>query len=90
MVKALKEHPGNLAAGPVSLSGDWVVVGDVGWYDYAFGDERYSREEFDRMKIGERLWQDKVKAVWGRPTVEMHDFFPNTHHVEALAVLTSR
>ena len=27
------------------------------------------------MKIDDRLWQDKVKAIWGRPTREMHTYF---------------
>ena len=27
------------------------------------------------MKIGNRLWQDKVKAVWNKPTLEMHRYF---------------
>ncbi|MGZ8441756.1 MAG: class I SAM-dependent RNA methyltransferase [Candidatus Deferrimicrobiaceae bacterium] len=34
-----------------------------------------------------------VRSLSGRydlSLIEMHDFFPNTHHVEALAVLTSR
>jgi putative phosphoesterase len=73
--EALKEHPGNLANGPIALTGDWVAVGDLGWYDYGFGGKEYSGDEFDRMQIGDRLWQDKIKAIWGRPTVEMHRFF---------------
>jgi putative phosphoesterase len=71
----LKSHAGNLANGPRSLVGDWVAVGDLGWYDYSFGSPEFSTEEYDRMKIGDRLWQDKVKAVWGRPTRDMHQLF---------------
>ena len=29
------------------------------------------------MQIEDRLWQDKVKAIWGRPTREMHGYFSN-------------
>jgi putative phosphoesterase len=72
---ALGEFSGNLANGPLELGGGWVAVGDLGWYDYSFGGPGYSRRDFDRMQIGRRLWQDKVKALWGRPTVEMHAYF---------------
>ena len=71
----LKAHNGNLVNGPRSLIGDWVAVGDLGWYDYSFGSPAFSVEDFDRMQIDDRLWQDKVKAVWGRPTREMHAYF---------------
>jgi putative phosphoesterase len=72
---ALKIFDGNLANGPAELSDDWVVIGDLGWYDYTFGDQRYSVAEFDRMKINDRLWQDKIKAVWGTTTLEIHRHF---------------
>ena len=73
--EALKAFPGNLANGAVTLDNDWVVIGDLGWYDYSFGSRRYSEEEFDRMQIGSRLWQDKIKAIWQAPTLEMHRYF---------------
>ncbi len=72
--EALREFPGNLANGPQELADGWVVIGDLGWYDYSFGGD-YTLEEFDRMQIDGRLWQDKVKAVWNRPTREMHAYF---------------
>ena len=52
-----------------------VVVGDLGWYDYSFGSPEFSIEDFDRMHIDGRLWQDKIKALWGRSTRDMHDYF---------------
>ena len=73
--EALKQFPGNLCNGPRELGNDWVVIGDLGWYDYSFGGREYSVEEFDRMKINGRLWQDKVKAKWDRSTLEMHRYF---------------
>lgn len=72
---ALKAFSGNLAKGPVVLPNDWVVIGDIGWYDYSFGSRNYSIEQFDRMQIDDRLWQDKTKADWGKPTCEMHRHF---------------
>jgi putative phosphoesterase len=70
----LADFPGNLANGPQVLAGGWAVIGDLGWYDYAFGGD-YTPEEFDRMQVDGRLWQDKVKAVWQRPTRDMHAYF---------------
>jgi len=72
---ALEKFTGNLTRGPVALTGQWVVIGDLGWYDYSFGSRKYTTAEFDRMKIDNRLWQDKIKAVWGKSTLEMHRYF---------------
>jgi putative phosphoesterase len=72
---ALKAFSGNLANGPAELVNGWVAIGDLGWYDYSFGSPQYSVEEFDRMKINNRLWQDKVKAVWQRSTLDIHRHF---------------
>jgi len=72
---ALEKFPGNLARGPVALTDQWMVIGDLGWYDYSFGSREYTAAEFDRMQIDDRLWQDKVKAVWGRSTLAIHRYF---------------
>ena len=71
----LEKFTGNLARGPVQLTDQWVVIGDLGWYDYSFGSPDYTIAEYDRMKINDRLWQDKIKAVWGKSTIEMHQYF---------------
>jgi len=73
--EALKAFPGNLCRGPVELPEGWTVIGEPGWYDYRFGHPRYSTDEFDRMRFEERLWQDKVNAVWDRGTRAMHAVF---------------
>jgi len=72
---ALLEHPANLAPGPVSLGAGWTVVGDLGWYDFAYGDTSFSQAEFQKMKHGGRTWQDKIKSIWDRPTLDMHRLF---------------
>jgi len=73
--EALGELPDNLSSEPASLAGDWIAIGDLGWYDYSFGGPEYSKEEFDRMRFGDRVWQDGIKAVWNRDTVEQHRHF---------------
>lgn len=71
----LKSHPHNLSAGPYSINSKWTVIGDLGWYDYKFGNRKYSIEDFDRMQYKDRIWQDSIKAVWGISTLEMHAYF---------------
>jgi Icc-related predicted phosphoesterase len=73
--EALQVFPGNLSRGPLELPGGWLAIGDTGWYDYTFGDHRYSLEDFDRMELDGRLWMDKVLAIWDRPTRDMHRWF---------------
>jgi len=73
--EALQAFPGNLARGPVELPGAWSVVGATGWYDFGFGHPRFSTEEYERMRFGDRLWQDKVNARWDRPTLAVHRAF---------------
>lgn len=65
----LQAFSGNLTWGAQELPGGWTVIGDLGWYDYAFGGSQYSREDFDR------IWQDRIKAVWDRPTLDLHRTF---------------
>ena len=72
---AMGKFTGNLCNGPYDLGDDWFIIGDIGWYDYSFGGSEYTTEEFDRMTINGRLWQDKVKANWDRSTIEMHHIF---------------
>lgn len=73
--EALGELPDNLSSEPAPLNDDWIAIGDLGWYDYSFGGAEYSKEEFDRMRFGDRVWQDGIKAVWNRDTVEQHRHF---------------
>lgn len=73
--EALLEHPGNLARGAAALSAGWTAVGDLGWYDFAYGDPSFSRADFKRMSYGKRTWQDKIKSVWDRSTLDMHRLF---------------
>ena len=73
--EGLMAFGGNLAREPVELTDQWVVIGDLGWYDYSLGSPDCTVAEYDRMQIHGRLWQDKIKAVWGRSTIEMHQYF---------------
>lgn len=46
------------------VCGDKVIIGDVGWYDYSFGSGRYSFEEFEKMSLAGRTWQDSLRNAW--------------------------
>lgn len=71
----LKAYSHNLSNGPFGMGKDWIVVGDTGWYDFSFGDKKYSIEDFNRMQYEDRVWQDSINAVWNRSTLDMHDYF---------------
>lgn len=40
------------------------IVGDIGWYDYSFGTEEYTKEEYSLMHHAGRTWQDRIKNQW--------------------------
>lgn len=44
----------------------YVILGDIGWYDYSFASKIYSDEELDKMSLDGRTWQDKNFNVWTR------------------------
>jgi len=71
----LKSYSNNLANGPYEIDKDWIVIGDLGWYDFGFGARKYSLNDFKKMKYKERVWQDSIKAVWDRSTLKMHKYF---------------
>ncbi|UCG05772.1 MAG: metallophosphoesterase [Desulfobacterales bacterium] len=72
---ALQKFQGNLSNGPHELASGWIVIGDIGWYDYSFGSRQYTIGDFDRMIINGRVWQDKLNTNWGKSTIEMHQHF---------------
>jgi len=72
---ALLDHPANLAKHPVFLPNNWAIIGDIGWYDFKFGDASFSANDFRKMQYGDRTWQDSIKAPWGMDSIEMHTFF---------------
>lgn len=73
--QALQTFSGNLTREPFHLNEEWVVIGEMGWYDYSFGSSRFTVQEFDEMEHNEMLWQDKFFAQWGRPTREVCQYF---------------
>ncbi len=54
-------HP--LDKGPLLL-GDLFICGVGGWYDYSFGDSRWSAEQFASKRYGDLVWSDVESARW--------------------------
>ncbi|MFP4484516.1 MAG: metallophosphoesterase [Spirochaetaceae bacterium] len=71
----LRRFTGTLSGRVVELDGEWVLVGETGWYDFSLGSGAYAEEEFERMEIEGRVWQDRLFAQWGMPTREVHRLF---------------
>lgn len=55
-----------LSSGSKQISEDTTLIGDIAWYDYSFGHERYSKEEFDQMTHMDRTWQDLKFNDWAK------------------------
>jgi putative phosphoesterase len=72
---ALLDHPANLARGPVFIDDGWTLIGDLGWYDFSFGDLSFTAEDFQRMSYMGRSWRDKVYSLWDKKTVDVHRMF---------------
>lgn len=60
----LLKFSGNLGNGPVELNDSWVVIGDGGWYDYTYGIEGYTEEQFSEGTFNDFTWPDKINAHW--------------------------
>ena len=73
--KKYEEHPFCLSSGAKILNDQWVVIGDVGWYDYSFGDSRYTLQEFEKMHAFERTWKDSEFVRWNKSNQEINEFF---------------
>jgi putative phosphoesterase len=62
--ETLLQFQGNLGNGPIELNEDWVVIGDGGWYDYTFGIDEFTGEQFAMGKYNDFTWPDKTYAHW--------------------------
>ncbi len=49
---------------PVDL-GEWVIIGDTGWYDCSYRDKFYTIEQIQKKSCGGMTWADKRYFQWG-------------------------
>ena len=54
------------------LNEEWVVIGNIGWYDYSFGASDYSEDEFVKKEHNKRVWQDSIMVKWYQSDKEFH------------------
>jgi putative phosphoesterase len=43
-----KNHKSTLIDNPILLENDYVLIGDMGWYDYSFGPSMLTTDDFDK------------------------------------------
>lgn len=74
--EALRRHPQCLSGRDATLGQDWVLLGDLFWYDYSFADtEKYTRNQF-RIQFHEgRMWNDHRFIKWGEDDQTVSDRF---------------
>lgn len=59
----LKQHHSSLIDRPLHLNDEWVLIGDMGWYDYSFKEPHRTRDEIVRER--NQIWKDSALARWG-------------------------
>lgn len=49
---------------PFIINNEWAIVGNTAWYDYSYGDDKFSEERLAQRKYYGATWQDKEKIDW--------------------------
>lgn len=53
-----------------------IIIGDVAWYDYSFGNhEKFTIQDFETMKYEGRTWQDSLFNTWSRENEKRCQWF---------------
>ncbi|MDO5293464.1 MAG: metallophosphoesterase [bacterium] len=66
LYKLFLEDENCLSSGSKQITKDTTLIGEIGWYDYSFGNGRYSKEAFDQMSHMDRTWQDYKYNDWAK------------------------
>ena len=71
----LSNLPECVVNNPVEL-GDWIILGETGWYDYSFRAKGFKDDELNRQRYKGFAWADKKHFKWGElSNKEVHDSF---------------
>ena len=73
IIETLKQHPGCLIDNPITLNDKYVLIGDIGWYDYTYGYGKYTDAYFDNGHHFEREWKDNYYVNFNMSHVEKTD-----------------
>ncbi len=60
---AYENEEGCLCNHPVTI-GSSVLIGNIGWYDYSFGETKYTFSDFKKKTYHDRMWQDSIYMHW--------------------------
>lgn len=69
------EHPQSLMNKPIILNDEIGLVGNPGWYNHAYHDKRFSKEELEIGKYRMATWQDKVYTKWQQSDADLSKTF---------------
>ena len=64
LYEEFRQQEGCLCGKAVDAKEAGILTGSVGWYDYSFGSEPYTVEDFNRKTFNERVWQDSRFVHW--------------------------
>ena len=70
---SLKNHPSCISNEIIPLNNEFVLVGDVGWYDYSLGTHTYDLAVYENQK--KRLWCDNKYSNFPSSDRETVNFF---------------
>lgn len=60
--------------GKTVMLGECALLGDVGWFDYSFGNhEKFTTQDFERMSRNGRTWQDFLFNDWTKHNIQTSD-----------------
>lgn len=55
---------------------DWVILGNMGWYDYSTAQPYFYEKQLDKMSYGQTSWNDKYYCDWeGKKNHEVANYF---------------
>ncbi len=67
---------GHCLSGKTFETDKHVIIGDVAWYDYSFGNhEKFTHEAFEQMTYEGRTWQDSLFNTWSAKNKERCQWF---------------
>lgn len=63
-----------LSGRPIKLSEDYMLFGDLFWYDYTYN-LGYDLQQIKKKQFGATTWSDKKFAKWGLDDEDVNEYF---------------
>lgn len=84
--KELMSHHSCICNKVIKLTDTWALIGETGWYDYSFGSSKFTEEDFKKMSMYGRTWQDSINLDWHENNKEHNDKALNSIRENLLSV----